>query len=83
MITFHDWRFKMKYGFLEDINGDKCAKVLMGVVVITICIIMCIVAFFYALFSEIKSPSIIEFIIISLGSFGSTLIGITAFQKKK
>ena len=73
----------MNYGFLQDINGDKCSKLLMGIAYLGLAAIMCVVAFIYGLDKEIKSASIIEFILGLLSGSGLGLFGITVFQKPR
>lgn len=70
------------YGFLQDINGDKCEKRLIGLILIAISCLMCIIYFCYGLRHEIVEHSILDAAYF-IGGTGGTILGITIFQKKR
>lgn len=71
----------MAYKLLQDINGDTCPKILMGIIVGIIWIVLTIIAFFYSLAHIIASPSTIDSILIGLATYSAALLGLTIFQK--
>ena len=71
----------MSYGLLEDINGDKSEKILAGLVSCAVFLVLCIIAFFVALFANISSPSVVDTVLFSVGGYSSSLLIGTLFQK--
>ena len=69
------------FGFLKDINGDKCIKTLMGMIIGFFWLLLCITCVLYGLSNLVVSSNLITDVLWSMAAVSAVLLGVTAFQK--
>lgn len=72
-----------KYGFLEDANGNKSSKRLIGCIEIVLAMIITVTVVTIAIFRPVEDDSLIIDILAFLFSSGTALLGIGTFERNK
>lgn len=70
-----------QFGFLRDVNGDKCPRTLLGLIIGCTWLVLCIIGFFYGLSNVIQCQSFIIDILAFMAGVAAVLLGVNAFQK--
>lgn len=69
------------FGFLRDINGDKCPRTLLGLVVGMVWVVLSCIVIIYGLKHTIQASSTIVDLLWAMAFVSGVLLGVTAFQK--
>lgn len=68
--------------FLEDKNGNRSSKRLWGSILLSFALILSLILFIFSIYENNYNYDSAEFIITTLFSSGTLLIGVGTFEKK-
>ena len=74
---------KATFGFLSDINGDKCQRTLWGSISGATTIVLVIIVTFYGLGHDIRCPSLIADLLLGMMAMVVGLLVVTALQRPR